>query len=450
MKMSGWPKDNQVSRNAFYGDPGKNEIGPQMVPVVPPFKMYYTDDNGKVSIVKKIMFHKKCAPALLAALNEIWDYCGHDQARVDKSGASKYFGAYNHRLVRGSKTKWSNHAYAAAIDLNAGQNALGVKVGTMPPFIVDAFARQGAMWGGWYDHRPDWMHFEFVDNGGRSAKTAKPVWPSKVQGIMSTVDDDDLQRHDPPNTPDNVPTDELEDHDGPGPGDSTDDDATNSPDASVALPPAPPVAPSAVVTEIAGEKVVGDPDTFTIQALLKKMNYSPGLLDGQWGGATGGAILGLINDRGLSITPPASFEEFEALKPQIKLAVRKADGEDWKRPVSPERKAVDTAVVEKVAPEIKPINQSYFATKWAAIVSFFVGLWTMLEDSAMKAWNFFFDHKDVIQDHPGVVKTAWSYVLLVPTSVWILTGAVGLALLAFNVGRAGNKINASVQTGARQ
>lgn len=54
--------------------------------------MYY---DGK----RLIQFHKKVAPALLAALKEIWDYCGHDQAKVDASGASKYAGAYNRRMV---------------------------------------------------------------------------------------------------------------------------------------------------------------------------------------------------------------------------------------------------------------------------------------------------------------------------------------------------------------
>lgn len=176
--MTVWPKDTQDARNAFYGDPGKGEIPPQMVPVVPPFRMTYTDDNGTTTVIKAIQFHRKCANALLAALNEIWDYCQHDQAKVDASGASKYFGAYNHRMVRGSSTKWSNHAYAAAIDLNAGQNALGT-VGNMPEFIVDAFARQGAMWGGWYNSRPDWMHFEFVDNGGRQPKSPVPIFGNR-------------------------------------------------------------------------------------------------------------------------------------------------------------------------------------------------------------------------------------------------------------------------------
>ena len=142
--MTAWPKDTQAARNAFYGDPGKGQIAGQMVAVVPPFAMYY---EGKR--VKAIQFHKKAAPALLAALNEIWDYCQHDQAKVEAAGVSKYAGAYNPRMVRGSKTKWSNHAYAAAIDLNPEKNALGVKKGTMPQFVVDAFCRQGAMWGGW-------------------------------------------------------------------------------------------------------------------------------------------------------------------------------------------------------------------------------------------------------------------------------------------------------------
>lgn len=173
--MTQWPKDNQEARNEFYGDPGKGEISSQLVTITPPFRMTFTDDNGKTTIVKNFQFHRKCADALVAALNEIWEVCGLDQAKVDASGASKFFGTYVHRYVRGSTTKWSNHAYGAAIDLNAGQNALGT-IGNMPQFIVDAFVRQGAMWGGWYQQRPDWMHFEFVDNGGRKPQSQAPNW----------------------------------------------------------------------------------------------------------------------------------------------------------------------------------------------------------------------------------------------------------------------------------
>jgi hypothetical protein len=183
-----WPKDTQAARNSFYGDPAKGEIAGQMVPVVPPFAMYY---EGKR--VKAIKFHRKAAPALLAALNEIWIACDRDQGKVDAAGVSKYAGAYNHRKVRGSETKWSNHAYAAAIDLNALENGLGQK-GNMPQFVIDAFCRQGAMWGGWYTGRKDPMHFEFVDNGGRKPKTREPDPSQDLTTTPAEELQDDFER----------------------------------------------------------------------------------------------------------------------------------------------------------------------------------------------------------------------------------------------------------------
>ena len=166
--MTQWPKDTQAARNRFYGDPERGEVAAQLVKVIPPFAMYY--DGKRVS---SLSFHRKAADALRAALNEIWDYYDHDQAKIDAAGVSDYAGTYNHRKVRGSKTKWSNHAYGCAIDLNAAENGMGTK-GNMPQPVIDAFTRQGAMWGGWYRGRTDPMHFEFVDNGGRSP-TTEPV-----------------------------------------------------------------------------------------------------------------------------------------------------------------------------------------------------------------------------------------------------------------------------------
>ena len=165
--MTEWPKDNTAARNRFYGNPAKGEIAPKLVKVIPPFAMYY--DGKKIS---HISFHRKAAPYLKAALNEIWDYYEHDQSKVDAAGVSRYAGAYNHRKIRGS-SRWSNHAYGCAIDLNAAENAMGTK-GNMPQAVVDAFCRQGAKWGGWYKGRKDPMHFEFVDNDGRKPKSPKP------------------------------------------------------------------------------------------------------------------------------------------------------------------------------------------------------------------------------------------------------------------------------------
>lgn len=157
--MSRWPADTPRALNAFYGDPAEGEPGRQLVPVVPPFRMTY---EGRP--IKSIQFHKKAAEALLAALNDIWDHYGRDQKTIDALGISKFAGSYNPRKIRGSNTRWSNHAYGAAIDLNAEENGLYQK-GNMPEPVIEAFERQGARWGGNYSGRKDPMHFEFVDNG---------------------------------------------------------------------------------------------------------------------------------------------------------------------------------------------------------------------------------------------------------------------------------------------
>lgn len=165
---SRWPADNQAALLKFYGTPGP-EVEAQLVAVVPPFQMYY---DGKP--VRQIKFHKKAAAALAAAFKEIWDHYGHDQKKIDALGISKYAGAYNPRFIRGSTTKWSNHAYGAAIDLNAEDNGFGKGHGTIPQPVIDAFKRQGARWGGDYHGRTDPMHFEFCD-GGLPPSSAKPV-----------------------------------------------------------------------------------------------------------------------------------------------------------------------------------------------------------------------------------------------------------------------------------
>jgi hypothetical protein len=181
--MSRWPHDDPASLAAFYGDPDHGEPGKQLVPVVPPFAMTYTsvDKDGKVTVkpVSHIQFHRKAAPSLLAALNEIWLACGRSQARVDGLRISRYSGAYNPRYVRGTEPGnpqghepvWSEHAYGAAIDFDAEHNGLNTGHGTMPQLVIDAFKRQGALWGGDYHKRTDPMHFEFCSRD----PVARPV-----------------------------------------------------------------------------------------------------------------------------------------------------------------------------------------------------------------------------------------------------------------------------------
>jgi hypothetical protein len=154
--MSRWPHDDPASLAAFYGDPSKGEPGKQLVPVTPPFQMYY---DGKP--IPHIMFHRKAAGALKAALDAVWEHYGRDQLKVDAARISHFSGAYNPRMIRGSATRWSNHAYGAAIDFDAEHNGFNTGHGTMPPAVVDCFKAQGALWGGDYQHRTDPMHFEF-------------------------------------------------------------------------------------------------------------------------------------------------------------------------------------------------------------------------------------------------------------------------------------------------
>jgi peptidoglycan hydrolase-like protein with peptidoglycan-binding domain len=157
---SRWPKDNQTDLIRFYGKPKTKQLEDQLVRIKPPFKLYFDKKP-----VDGLLVHGKCASAFMGAFQKIWDYYDRDQATIDRLGISEYAGAYNPRLIRGSKTKWSNHAYGAAIDLYASKNGMGTGRGKMPLPVVAAFKSEGARWGGDYRGRTDPMHFEFCDGG---------------------------------------------------------------------------------------------------------------------------------------------------------------------------------------------------------------------------------------------------------------------------------------------
>jgi hypothetical protein len=189
-----WPQANQASLIAFYGDPGRDQVEPQLVHVVPPFRMTYEG-----TAVPYLRFHTKAAHALLAALNTVWDYYKHDQAKLDALGNSKTAGTYNKRLIRGSSSNWSNHAFGAAIDIDAERNEMGTGHGHMDLVMVAAFKAQGARWGGDYHGRTDPMHFEFCESGeprqsfeawlahyGVTGTPSVPAAGTTLSGKMST------------------------------------------------------------------------------------------------------------------------------------------------------------------------------------------------------------------------------------------------------------------------
>lgn len=153
-----WPKDNTAAKNAFYGDFQQKAWGSlHLTHIKPPFTIYY----DKKPMSSGVLVNARCAAAMLAAFNEIWDKCGHDQHKVDQSGVSDYGGCFNIRRISGSNN-WSNHSWACAIDLSPGTNGFNVQKTTLNHVVIDAFKAQGARWGGDYVHRKDPMHFEFV------------------------------------------------------------------------------------------------------------------------------------------------------------------------------------------------------------------------------------------------------------------------------------------------
>ena len=160
--MAKWP--TQANAKKFYGDPSVNNAAWQaknlvLIPV--PWATYY----GKTR-VPKIRVHRLIAGAVIAAMDEAWKAIGKDQAEATARGWGVYNGSYAYRPVRGRKTL-SMHAYGAALDWDAGRNALGSsptdKIGfTASDPLVKAFKKQGFRWGGDYKGRTDPMHFEAV------------------------------------------------------------------------------------------------------------------------------------------------------------------------------------------------------------------------------------------------------------------------------------------------
>lgn len=176
--MTYFPKDNPQARAAFYGDPALNQVASKLVYYKPPFKMYY---ERKPISAKGFLFHPKAIAQLDQAFQRIWKECNYDQKKIDALGLSDFCGAYNHRKIRGRESQrdaWSTHAYGAAIDINSKGNELGNPKGNMPAFAVAAFEDAGFRWGGRYGKRPDWMHFEGVDNGRPVVAPPKPVEPA--------------------------------------------------------------------------------------------------------------------------------------------------------------------------------------------------------------------------------------------------------------------------------
>lgn len=151
----------QADVGTFYGQPGP-AIEAQLVMAELPFHLRLDWDLAKT--VRRVRLHKKCAPAFVSALTEVWTEYGEKQFRA--LGIDRFAGAYNHRQMRGGKA-WSMHAYGCAVDFYAALNGLKVRcpdaLFCKPEYtdFLDIMERHGwlpaiRLWGA------DAMHFQMA------------------------------------------------------------------------------------------------------------------------------------------------------------------------------------------------------------------------------------------------------------------------------------------------
>jgi hypothetical protein len=114
-----------------------------------------------VPILGQVTCNRRLFPALIGALTDVQSAGLGNELHV-------YSGCYAARTVARSPTAPpSQHAYGAAIDINAPENPYGAKP-TMDPRIVRIFERWGFLWGGKF-LTPDGMHFEYGSKPTASA-----------------------------------------------------------------------------------------------------------------------------------------------------------------------------------------------------------------------------------------------------------------------------------------
>lgn len=168
---------------SYYGNPvGSNGqvnttwYNANIVRVKLPFPMRIAWDTP--TSVTSCLMHKKAAVEFAAIMQDIYNYArvlSKKQFGYDKStafynektllvlkalGLDLFGGTYNFRLIRGSSTSVSTHGFGIAIDIDPSGNPLGYTKGRMPSWVVDLFKKRGWKWGGEYNGRKDFMHFQ--------------------------------------------------------------------------------------------------------------------------------------------------------------------------------------------------------------------------------------------------------------------------------------------------
>lgn len=151
---------NDTQIIAKYGQPGDPT---NLTIITLPYPMRVAWDL-KTS-VNRIQCHKLIAAPLLAVFHDLLAAYGLE--KLQELGIDLYGGCVNVRLMRGSKTRWSHHAWGIAIDLDPSRNLLKETHKTArfarPEYkpMIDAFYAHGFKGLGREEDR-DWMHFEIA------------------------------------------------------------------------------------------------------------------------------------------------------------------------------------------------------------------------------------------------------------------------------------------------
>jgi hypothetical protein len=152
-----WPLQSEAI--AFYGDPRtEGWLQSSTVDIACPWSLHM----GNVT-VPHILIHKKCADSLIRVLGAVWDSVGHDAAKIKALRYDVYDGSYNFRLIRGSASALSMHAFAVAIDWDAADNEQGAQKHLFQDdsLLVVKFKEEGWVWGGdWSPGSIDAMHVQ--------------------------------------------------------------------------------------------------------------------------------------------------------------------------------------------------------------------------------------------------------------------------------------------------
>ena len=143
-----------------YGQPG-NADNFTIIPLPYPMRIAW---DTKVR-VQKMQCHELAADNFTNVFNQLLAHYGLSE--IQRLGIDLFGGCVNVRTMRGSKTRWSRHAWGIAIDLDPARNGLKVKKPlaqfSKPDYkaMIDIFyANDFISYGIEKDF--DWMHLELA------------------------------------------------------------------------------------------------------------------------------------------------------------------------------------------------------------------------------------------------------------------------------------------------